>query len=71
MKYDDPRSKSMEELLSQVQALATVASQSQVQSIAALGARLTIELSSGLTELSDSVFAAKRQLVERMDALTG
>ena len=70
MKYDKLRDHSIEDLVNGVQALASVASQSQVQSIAALGGRLTIEVSEGLNNLSGTLFTAKKQLVERMDALT-
>src|SRR5262245_48264792 len=70
MKYDNLRERSIEDLVNNVQALASVASQSQVQSVAALGARLTIEIAGGLSDLSGNIFTAKRQLVERMDSLT-
>ncbi|MGH7593566.1 MAG: hypothetical protein ACRELE_06915 [Gemmatimonadales bacterium] len=40
-----------------------------VPAVAALSARLTRELTGSLNGLTDMVFTAKRQMVERMDAL--
>jgi hypothetical protein len=68
--YDDLRKESIEDLVNKVQALASVASQGQVQSLAALAGRLTIEVSESLRDLSGNLFTAKRQMVERMDLLT-
>jgi hypothetical protein len=70
VQYDDLKRQPIEDLVNQVQGLASVASQSQVQSIAALAARLTIELSAGLDQLSNMVFTAKKQFVDRLDGLT-
>ena len=70
MPHDNLGDLPIEEVLNQVQGLAAVASQAQVQSVGALGARLTIEVSRALLELSRNVFTAKKQLVERMDSLT-
>lgn len=71
MPYDDLRKESIEGLVNNVQALASVASQGQVQSLAALAGRLTIEVSDSLRGLSENLFTAKKQMVERMDHLTG
>jgi len=68
--YDDLRKETIEGLVNNVQALASVASQGQVQSLAALAGRLTIEVSDSLRDLSGNVFTAKKQMVERMDSLT-
>lgn len=68
--YDDLRKESIEGLVNNVQALASVASQGQVQSLAALAGRLTIEVSDSLSGLSGNLFTAKKQMVERMDQLT-
>ena len=70
MPYDDLRKETIEGLVNNVQALASVASQGQVQSLAALAGRLTIEVSDSLRDLSGNVFTAKKQMVERMDSLT-
>ena len=69
MRYQDLRSKSLEDVVNEVQALAAVASESQVRSIAAVAARCTIELADGMRGLSDVAFTAKKQIVERLDAL--
>jgi hypothetical protein len=68
--YEDLRKESIEGLVNNVQALASVASQGQVQSLAALAGRLTIEVSESLRGLSENLFTAKKQMVERMDHLT-
>jgi hypothetical protein len=68
--YDDLRKESIEGLVNNVQALQAVASQGQVQSLAALAGRLTIEVSDSLKGLSGNLFVAKKQVVERMDLLT-
>ena len=70
VKYANLRERPIEELLNDVQALASMATQSEVQSIAALGARLTVELSGCIQELSGNLVIAKKQLVERLDTLT-
>ena len=70
MAYDDLRNESIEGLVNNVQALSAVASQGQVQSLAALAGRLTIEVSDSLRDLSGNVFIAKKQGIERMDLLT-
>lgn len=70
MEYKDLKNQPIETLLNNVEALATVATKGQIQSVAALVARLTIELSGGLSDVSGTVFTAKKQLVERMDLLT-
>lgn len=71
MPYNDLRKESIEDLVNNVQALASVASQGQVQSLAALAGRLAIEISDSLSGLSGNVFTAKKQMVDRMDLLTG
>lgn len=70
MAYDDLRKESIEGLVNNVQALASVASQGQVQSLAALAGRLTIEVSDSLRDLSGNLIIAKKQAIEHMDLLT-
>lgn len=70
VEYNDLKNQSIEALLNDVQDLATVGTKGQIQSVAALAARLVIELSSGLGDVSATVITAKKQLVDRMDQLT-
>lgn len=71
MNYDDLRDLSLEDALNQVTDLGTVAHERQVQSVGALGARLTIEVADVVRDLSGTVFTAKKQLIQRLDHLTG
>jgi outer membrane murein-binding lipoprotein Lpp len=61
--------KSIDEVVNEVQALAAVASQPQVRSVAAVLGRCTIELAQSVNQLSGTVFVAKQQLTERLDQL--
>ena len=63
------RSKSLDDVVNGVQALAAVASAPQVKSIAAVAARCAIEFADSIKALNDMVFTAKKQMVERLDAL--
>ncbi len=69
MQYDDLSKRPIEQLVNQVQSLAAVGAQPEVQAIAALAARLTIELSIGLTNVASGMHDAKAQLAQRMDKL--
>ena len=69
MAYTDLRQKSLEDVVNEVQALAAVATDAQVRSIAAVLARCTISLSDGMQSLHDITYTAEMQLVGRLDQL--
>ncbi len=56
----------IEDLVNQVQALAAVASEPQVRSVAALAARCTIELVGSVGQLWAGLFDVKKSLAERL-----
>ena len=66
MAYENIRSKSIEEVLNNVQGLAAVASDTQVQSIMALVAKCTIDLGENLGRTSTEI----RRFNESTDVLT-
>ena len=66
----DLRSQSFEDLVNNVQGFTAMASKSQVQSVAALAARCTIEMSDRFNELSETVLTAKKALVVGVETLT-
>lgn len=59
---------SIEEIVAKIDNAAY--SRPELSAMAILAARLTLELTGGVRELSGNVFIAKKQLVERLDALT-
>jgi hypothetical protein len=60
--YENLRNESIEQVLERVQALTSVASQDQVQSVMALLARCTIESSKNLRETSTEIRQAADQI---------
>ena len=63
------RAKSLEQAVAEVQALAAVATDSQMRAFGQLLARCTLALTDGMHELYDISFTTKKQLVERLDVL--
>ena len=56
--------------MNEVQQIASVGSQQQIQSVAAVAARCTIALADGMADLSGMAFTAKQQIVDRLDKLS-
>ena len=70
MAYENLRSMPLEEVLDGVQALASVASQSQVQSVGALLAKCTIEVGTDLNAVAAELKNTSAQIKEFNDSTT-
>jgi len=71
VEYTNLKSGSIEEYVNRIEGIRTLGAQSEIQPVAALAAKLVVELTGGLNDLSSVAITAKMQLVQRMDLLTG
>jgi len=69
MQYDDLRGQRVEDLLNRVQGLAAAAAKDEIQSIMAVVARCTLEVSDTLVQLSGDIQQAQKILSTRLSEL--
>lgn len=70
MEYKDLKNQTIEQMVGQVQGWASVATQDQMRSAAALAGRVALELSGGMEALATGMGDVKKSLAERLSTLS-